>query len=223
MNTIESTAMWDVYLRGELGVAIQSTVAMLDSAIQKTENIVGDVYSGAVNYLNEDESIPEPDGFNGLNAVMWKRNSYQHENELRAVAITLPEQSYKYNGVYIPVDLQQLVQKIIISPKAPRWYSELIFSVAEKYKLRNRVTASRLDETPGTIDDTRLPIAWICPQCQTSQKVIAEPFIIKELPNNSTILFSADRMSVHCQSCNNLFYFPLKHSEEEPDGKDSVQ
>ena len=217
MNKIESTGMWDVYLRGEFGVAIQSTVERLGNAMQKPEGVFGDISIGKVNYLNEDEPIPEPDGFNALNAALWKRNSYQYEQELRAVAVVSPEQSYKYSGVYVPVELGQLVQRIVISPKAPRWYSELISSISEKYQLGERVAQSRLDRNPGTIADTRLLIKWPCPQCQTSQEVYVEPFIVKELSNDSTVTFSADRIRTHCQSCGILCIVTLKHSEEQPD------
>jgi len=216
MSEIESTGMWDVYLNGSYGVAIQSTVARLENAIQKSNNntLQNAVFIGKVNYLGEDEPIPEPDGFNGLNAVMWKRDSYRYENELRAVAIVMPEQSYKYNGIYVPAKLEELIQQIVISPKAPRWYSELIHSIVEKYELADVVISSRLDESPGNIDDTKLSLSWTCLECKTSQKVAIEPFIIRELTDNSTILFSPDRMQVQCQNCSKPHLIELKKAVE---------
>jgi hypothetical protein len=197
MNEIESVAMWNVYLKGNPGVAIQSTVKNLDSSIDDKLN----VSIGRVHYLEEDDVIPEPDGFNSLNAALWKWKSYQYENELRAVVISQPEELFKYNGTYIPVNLNHLIQKIVISPKSPRWFSELVSSISSKYGLADKVDSSRLDMSPGNIDNNKLSVAITCPLCDTNQEILIEPYILREYPHNSTIIFSADRLTIVCQKC----------------------
>ena len=209
MNEIESVAMWNVYLNNGPGVAIQSTVKLLNSNLNPDSN-QQDFLIGKVHYLAEDEVIPEPDGFNALNAVIWKWKSYQYENELRAVIISRPEELYKYNGLYVPVNLNQLIQKIVISPKAPKWFSELIYSISEKYDLSKKVSNSRLDMSPGSLDQNKLDLEWTCPLCDTTQKTNIEPFIVKDYADNSTTVFSADRVFLRCENCEQSLIVPIR-------------
>ncbi|MBX3084826.1 MAG: hypothetical protein KF716_24540 [Anaerolineae bacterium] len=205
MNEIESVAMWEVYLKNNPGIAIQSTFNYLKSSFSNDY----DVNIGKVHYLSEEDPIPEPAGFNGLNAVLWKRKSYQYETELRAVMIAPLEQLYKYNGLYIPVNLNHLIQKVVISPKAPRWYSELVLSISERYGFHDKVTPSRLDTDPRIIDQNELSISVTCPSCNVKQEVFVEPFVVKDAPNNARIIYSADRFTVRCQNCEKYLTFAL--------------
>ena len=51
-------------------------------------------------------------------------------------------------GKYIPVDLDVLMEKIYISPTAPKWFNELVKSVVEKYNLEKDVLQSSLSDDP---------------------------------------------------------------------------
>jgi hypothetical protein len=213
MNEIESVAMWNVYLKGVPGIAIQSSMKRFDESIQ--HSISGrDVMIGKVHYLDENEPISEPDGFNGLDAVLWKWKSYQYENELRAVIISRLEELYKYNGIYVPVKVNELIEKIVISPKSPTWFSELVLAIATKYELGDKVMSSRLDEKPKSIDTHEFTVAITCPSCDTTQEIVLEPFLAKDYPNNSTVVFSADRVTIQCRNCLQSLHFSL-HSANE--------
>jgi hypothetical protein len=202
MSEIESVAMWNVYLKGNPGVAIQSSVKNLDESIHSS-NAQGTVLIGKVHYLAEDDVIPEPDGVNGLNAVLWKWKSYEYENELRAVLISTPEELYKYNGIYIPVNLHQLIP------------------VSSKYELSEKVTSSRLDIKPGSIDNNEFSIEFTCPLCSTKQEIIIEPFITREYSNNVTIVFSADRVTIPCKNCEKTLVFPVRTEMKDSDSNES--
>lgn len=212
INENESVAMWDIYLKGSPGVAIQSTVQNLEKSFN---NDALRPLIGKVHYLSENDLIPEPDGFNGLNAVLWKWKSYEYEHELRAVLISRLEHLYKYNGIYVPVDLNQLIQKIIISPKASSWFSELVSSVSAKYELDKKVTSSRLDTSPPDLDKKELSIEFACPLCSVTQETVIEPFIVRDYTNNSTVVFSADRVSIQCQNCGQSLIFPVRTQTED--------
>lgn len=223
MNEIESVAMWNVYLNGNPGVAIQSTFKNLDDSLNSDATKTR-IDIGKVHYLAEDELIPEPSGFNALNAALWKWNSYQYENELRAVMISRIEEMYKYNGVYVPVDLHRLIQKIVVSPKAPKWFLELIVSISSKYELGDRVESSRLDKSPGNMDNNKLRIKWSCPKCQATKETSIEAFIIKEYSNNSTTVFTADKVTVRCQDCeaNVVIRLPIDLTDENQTSPESA-
>lgn len=215
MNEIESVAMWKVYLRNNPGVAIQSTVKSLSSNLDRSKT-QRDIHIGKIHYLSEADVVPEPEGFNGMNAVLWKWQSYQYENEVRAVVLSPVEEYYKYNGVYIPIDLDSLIHKIVISPKAPRWYSELITSISDKYGLGEKIASSRLDIKPGNIDNDMFSIDFVCPLCNEKQEFTIDPFVVKEYPQNLTVVFSADRVSVQCQNCEKFLVIPLTRQTENP-------
>lgn len=200
ISQIESVAMWDLYLKGGEGVAIKSTFQRLADSFAVTPK--PQVMIGKVHYLAETEVIPEPSGFNAIDAYLWKWNSYQHEQELRALVLALPEELYPYNGIYVPIDLDLLIEQTIVSPKAPRWFAEMVVAIASKYGLQERIAPSILSGKPGSLDaDKKLSVAVPCPLCKFEQEIFIEPFQIQDYPDNSTIVFSADRVSFQCQNC----------------------
>jgi hypothetical protein len=51
-------------------------------------------------------------------------------------------------GLYVPIDLEELIARVYVAPTAPRWIIELLTSVVEKYKLKKEVVQSDLASTP---------------------------------------------------------------------------
>ena len=84
--------------------------------------------------------IPES---NALFPYLHKRESFEHEREVRAVVLTIPTKDGKVDtsqemsdiGNYYGVDLSLLVQEVIVAPYAPEWFLALIKSVAARYNL----------------------------------------------------------------------------------------
>ncbi len=85
MNDDESAAMWDVYLGGRDGVALQTTVGALRDELDHGSGQETPVFLGAVNYLDYARQTWGP--YRPFNAVMHKRRSFAHERELRAVVV----------------------------------------------------------------------------------------------------------------------------------------
>ena len=142
MSENESAAMWKCYTENKDGVAIQTTVGRLKAAIKDN---LKETYIGKIIYINyEVSAIPE-------NNLFWnfvhKRKSFEHEKELRAMFINneLFNQSAELEkGVPIPIDIDELIEKIFISPTAPDWTKKLLESVLEKYKRNFVVKKSNL-------------------------------------------------------------------------------
>jgi hypothetical protein len=104
MNEHESAAMWRLYARTKEAVAIQSTYARLRDCLPPEVNMGtveadesfgwrieqrGLVYLGEVEYIDvATEAIPQQ-GFR-LTPFMYKRKSFEHEHEVRAVISTAP-------------------------------------------------------------------------------------------------------------------------------------
>jgi hypothetical protein len=73
---------------------------------------------------------------------MYKRKSFEHEKELRAVIWTLehgknaPGSGNKFkdsDGLYVSVDIPILVERVYLAPTAPRWLRDLIESLLKRF------------------------------------------------------------------------------------------
>lgn len=87
-----------------------------------------------------------------------KRRSFEHERELRAMVLQFPrsadgarvdyERQPTDAGLYVPVDLDMLVEGIAIAPQAPSWFATLVNRVTRRYGLQITPTQSDLDARP---------------------------------------------------------------------------
>lgn len=153
MNDQESAAMWKLYLSSSEGIAVRSTYDRLISSV------TGDaptVYVGVVRYADyEADFIPEGNLFD---ALLHKRKSFEHERELRAVVRgELPpdegsgarfDKPLREGGMYVGVDLGQLIEAVYIAPDAPPWFLELVASVKGRYGAPGELIQSKLDADP---------------------------------------------------------------------------
>ena len=149
LNTHESAAMWKLYLESNEGIAIQSTFKRLKDSFKDKKN---NIFIGKVQYVDyERDRIPD----DPLSSFLYKRRSFSHELELRAVIQKLPEKGLSPrskrpfdDGIYVPVDLDILIDKIYLAPTSPKWLLELVKSLLMKYRLSKDVLQSNLDDKP---------------------------------------------------------------------------
>ena len=159
MNDFESAAMWNVYLKTNNGVAIQTTFNKLKSAFEETSE---DIYLSIVKYHDYDNKTydelikenPWSKGSIGSTVMpqIFKRKSFEYENELRAIYIDLPieydkektKQRNLGNGKNIKISLDKLIEKIYVAPKADFWFKDLVTSVTNKYGLDKPIEKSDL-------------------------------------------------------------------------------
>jgi hypothetical protein len=168
MNDDESDAMWKIYVKDGAGIAIQSTVDRLKRCFDSTDR---PVHIGVVQYIDYDQT-PPPVGFPGNSWFLFKRRAFRHERELRVGvwsedveiqylkndgSIGSPEdhdrqkltlRNPKKPGVYVPVDLNVLIDKIVIAPQSPSWFAELVSSITNRLGYSFTVEASQLRRMP---------------------------------------------------------------------------
>lgn len=138
LNEKESAAMWKLYAMTHESVAISTTYDKL------VKTLSSDVYIGLVEYIDyETSTIPEGNTFWPF---MFKRLSFKHESEVRAVIQTSEHQEHPV--IPEPIDINELISEIYVSPNAPHWYFELIKSVAKTYGLSSPILQSSLSEEP---------------------------------------------------------------------------
>ena len=152
MNRYESAAMWQIYSKGQNGIAIQSTFKRLcDSFIDSKTGI----YIGKVKYIDYPSSPPISD-LNAFVPFLHKRLSYKHENELRAMTLYWPSNPDPNNnrdivpdkGEYVRVNLDRLIMRIYVSPDSQEWFKDLVGSTLKRYDLNKGVEQSDLTIDP---------------------------------------------------------------------------
>ncbi|MDP4145725.1 MAG: hypothetical protein Q8936_14765 [Bacillota bacterium] len=151
MNEHESAAMWRLYSQSNEAVAIQSTFARLRDSFNMTNE---DIYIGMVNYIDyEREWMPEGNLFYPF---VHKRLSFEHEHEIRALyqyfptsgdGLDLSQDLYDY-GINIEIDINVVIERIYVSPLAPRWFFELVQAIVQRYGLNKEVIYSDINSNP---------------------------------------------------------------------------
>ena len=136
----ESAAMWNIYIRSQEGIAIESTFERLINSFSQYQDF--EIHVGMVKYIDYAREIIPPG--NLLSPFMYKRKSFEHERELRALIWTPqhgknmmgnPEQN-KFRdsaGIYVSADLKTLINRVYLAPTTEPWTLELIRNVLHKY------------------------------------------------------------------------------------------
>ncbi len=159
MNEYESAAMWKLYLKSDEGIAIQSTYRKLVDSFDNSDHYL--LWVGMVKYIDYNKKPIPPN--NAYYPYIFKRKSFEHERELRAVitrnvsAKDYPNQifiggknflSLPEKGVEISVNLDELIEEIYVSPTCEKWFKKLVGSVMKKYSFHKHVTKSSLADKP---------------------------------------------------------------------------
>lgn len=142
MSEHESDAMWKLYTRNKEGIAIQSTFRRLCNAFAEAEQ---EVHAGTVDYLDYETDVY--DDHNTFSGFLHKRKGFEHERELRVIYQDLGQGVCHY-GLYIPISLSTLVERVHIVPFAADWFADLVRSVTKTYCADLQVVRSSLDGEP---------------------------------------------------------------------------
>lgn len=148
MSEYESAAMWKLYSKSNEGIAIQSTYKRLIGSLSHTDV---SIHVGIVNYIDfENETF---DFGSCLAPYVHKRKSFEHEKELRAFIWAVGGDNEKKckvedGGLKISIDLNELVEKIYISPSSPKWFTTLIQAMVEKHAHKLKVKSTDLNIEP---------------------------------------------------------------------------
>lgn len=144
ISETEQYLLWKAYCQNIYsGVVIKSSVKNLrDSLESLNELIFACDRIQYISYSHKPEHIDKP--------VFTKYDFYSSENEIR-VSTIIDHSEENDKGVLIPIDLNILIDKIILSSRSP--YFQTITSVIESI-MGHEFLASRLSES--LIDDTSL-------------------------------------------------------------------
>ena len=154
MSPHESAAMWSLYAREGLGVAVKSSIPRLTQTL--TDNLADKpqpVYVGLVHYVDyTTEQIPE---FNSFWPYVYKRKSFEHEKELRIVTGILPDyeggeifDEESFRGFKVDIDPSILVEDMYVAPGSGEWFRDVVQAVVQQFGLDCQVHESSIDGNP---------------------------------------------------------------------------
>ncbi|HLV46888.1 MAG TPA: hypothetical protein VKY32_07595 [Flavobacterium sp.] len=139
-NSYESYAMWQVFTKNNEGLAIQSTIGHLKKSLieHKAAQFIGEV-----NYIDyKKEHIPFDDDFFPF---LFKRKSFQYENEIRVITDVSHLDLQVNEGVKVAIDINQMIERLYIHPKSENWYKKLVIEVVERLGFSFEIEKSDLE------------------------------------------------------------------------------
>ena len=126
--------MWRLYSRDNDGIAIRTTFNALTQSFTCNDTI----FIGKVNYIDYSTTFISEQ--NIFYPYLHKRQSFEHEREVRAITQNMPEggvsldmpQETNATGAYYSVDPSLLIEEVIVAPYADSWFLELVQAVATR-------------------------------------------------------------------------------------------
>ncbi len=157
-NSNESDAMWQLYLKDNEGVAIQSSVDKIANVIRDIPEKIG---ISKVRYLNYEtdrwyDRVKYPiHGYNLYIPLVHKRIEFEHEREVRLI-YDVPDAVHdaeywdrQPNGIgkFININIETLIEKIILPPtidsKAAFKIEQLVKSYGYNFKFEKSVLSKK--------------------------------------------------------------------------------
>lgn len=154
----ESHALWRIYSVDRQGVAIKTSFKRFkDSLVNYDEAVrIGEVkYMDYYNDVFMDKFKPDNRNFLAFNlflGLLSKRNVFKFERECRAMISIEDEMKLKNisneNGFYVPINLNDLIDEIYVSPNSSKWFKNLVVEIVKDYGINKEVKHSVIDNPP---------------------------------------------------------------------------
>jgi hypothetical protein len=146
-NEGESAALWRLYLKSNEGIAIRSSRDRLSSSFVGS---APPVWTVPVQYI--DFSVDDPPVPTRWAPFRYKRKSFEHERELRAMIFAdvadkngEPLEPPADHGIRVQADLVRLIDSVNVAPSAPDWFHALVQDVALRFGFQLNVRKSSLE------------------------------------------------------------------------------
>lgn len=140
-NHKESFALWKMYSKDKLGIAIKTDYESLVKAFEPSSE---DIYIGEVMYY--DDKKPYYKIGNTFFSFLVKNNYYDFESEVRCVAEVSHSEDFTYKN--IEVNLNELIKELYVSPLAEKTgLLEIIDFLKTKYSLKFEVNISGVNDS----------------------------------------------------------------------------
>ncbi|BEV04332.1 hypothetical protein [Chryseobacterium gambrini] len=143
----ESYALWKIYSDLSKGVMITTSIERLKTAFRDTDE---QIQLSEIKYLDYKKDKMQLGNMNY--PIIHKSIHYDYEKEIRLIYKVPFESGLEYDwskeenqfGKYLDVDVNTLIEEIIVSPKAPQWFFDIISDLLQKYNLKKEIKYSDL-------------------------------------------------------------------------------
>ncbi|WBL23847.1 DUF2971 domain-containing protein [Zunongwangia sp. HRR-M8] len=136
----ESFALWKMYAKDKLGVAIKTDLKSLKKCFNNTKE---EIFIGEVSYF--DENKPEYN-IGQFSTLLTKHIYYNYEKEVRCLTRMKDDENLTFKN--ISVDLNELIREVYISPFAyESGLLEIIEFLREKHKLNFEIKMSGINDS----------------------------------------------------------------------------
>lgn len=157
----ESDAMWRLYASTGRSIAVQSTVGRLREALGTPAPVADGFFGsekfefGTVEYIDYATGHIPP--MNMYAQFFRKRHAFEHEKEMRVFIARIPlyvggtireDVEPPDHGTAFPVDLNTLIQRVMIAPKANKSFLEAVRVMAQSGAPNASVQRSSLEARP---------------------------------------------------------------------------
>lgn len=150
MHRIQRKPVWKLYSKSDEAIAVQSTFATLRNGLPER-------VEAGLNYVDYDTYSFPLGPLNPTWPFAFKRISFQHEQELRALILEPPFQNGQLHLDYDPyppgqsvsVDLSKLIESVYIAPSTPDWYFDLVSRITTRLGFELQVKHSLMTGTFG--------------------------------------------------------------------------
>lgn len=163
----QSMAMWEKHHMRNSGVAIKTNMGNLKNSLPCQP----DIFIGKIKYKFESPDILEALDTNTIySALFYKRESFEHENEVRAIIdnsqlidelfkgkravspeelINLDFPEIPEKGTKLEIDVATLISKVFTSPYTDQWVADTVKSMVRKYGYKFNVCRSNILDKPN--------------------------------------------------------------------------
>lgn len=143
MNDDESDSQWKIYGESVQSLAIVSSFGRLKKSLKEETEVFG----SSITYYDRQSTIPVSNVFF---PVTYKRKAFEHEREFRLIIWDrVDRESNAYpDHVFLKVDISQLIEKIIVSPRAEFWLVSLIETFLKNQNFEIPIIQSDLLKLP---------------------------------------------------------------------------
>ena len=146
MEQNESVAMWKMYAKNNLGIAIKTNFRNLKNAFNQIEE---EILISQVKYTKYDDISMSHKNF--LFPMINKNLYYQFEKEVRCFILAVQKidgvsQPLYERGVLISTSLNTLIESIYLAPNAPEAYEKVINHILTDAGLEVPIVRSRIDD-----------------------------------------------------------------------------
>ncbi len=141
----ESYALWKIYSNMNQGIMIKSNVERLINSFSKTN---AEIQMSEVRYI--DHKVDRIESGNMNFPIIHKNKAYNYEEEIRLIHTVKFKHGFKYdwhkennpNGKNFEIDISELIEEVIISPFAEKWFYDIVADIMKVYKIDKKLKMS---------------------------------------------------------------------------------